>query len=105
MKQRILVAVVGIPALLAVLCIAPAWATALLLAALSVIAAHELLTAVSGPDKARRWTVLPALCGVLLAYYLTSVGNFAVLTPLAMVVFLLLWLLPTLLIAGLVRHF
>ena len=62
MKQRILVAVVGIPALLAVLCIAPAWATALLLAALSVIAAHELLTAVSGPDKARRWTVLPALC-------------------------------------------
>ncbi|MEI3102641.1 MAG: phosphatidate cytidylyltransferase [Oscillospiraceae bacterium] len=66
MKQRILVAVVGIPALLAVLCIAPAWATALLLAALTVIAAHELLTAVSGPDKARRWTVLPALCGVLL---------------------------------------
>ena len=41
MKQRILVAVVGIPALLAVLCIAPAWATALLLAALTVIAAHE----------------------------------------------------------------
>ena len=66
MKQRILVAVVGIPALLAVLCIAPAWATALLLAALTVIAAHELLTAVCGPDKARRWTVLPAVCGVLL---------------------------------------
>lgn len=66
MKQRILVAVVGIPALLAVLCIAPAWATALLLAALTVIAAHELLTAVCGPDKARRWTVLPALCAVLL---------------------------------------
>ena len=37
MKQRILVAVVGIPALLAVLCIAPAWATALLLAALTLI--------------------------------------------------------------------
>ena len=64
MKQRILVAVVGIPALLAVLCIAPAWATALLLAALTVIAAHELLTAVCGPDKARRWTVLPAVCGL-----------------------------------------
>ena len=64
MKQRILVAVVGIPALLAVLCVAPAWATALLLAALSVIAAHELLTAVCGPDKARRWTVLPAVCGL-----------------------------------------
>ena len=75
MKQRILVAVVGIPALLAVLCIAPAWATALLLAALSVIAAHELLTAVSGPDKARRWTVLPALCGVLLLEPLFSGGK------------------------------
>ena len=37
MKQRILVAVVGIPALLAVLCVAPAWATALLLAALTLI--------------------------------------------------------------------
>lgn len=48
MKQRILVAVVGIPLLLAVLCWAPDWATALLLAALSVIAAHELLTAVCG---------------------------------------------------------
>ena len=35
MKQRILVAVVGIPLLLAVLCWAPDWATALLLAALS----------------------------------------------------------------------
>ena len=46
-----------------------------------------------------------ALCGILLAYYLTSVGNFTVLTPVAMVLFLLLWLLPTLLIAGLVRHF
>ena len=43
--------------------------------------------------------------GVLLAYYLTSVGDFTVLTPVAMVLFLLLWLLPTLLIAGLVRHF
>ena len=37
MKQRILVAVVGIPALLAVLCIAPAWATALLLVAFFVL--------------------------------------------------------------------
>mgnify|MGYP007058612154 CR=1 FL=1 len=37
------------------------------------------------------WKSPKALCGVLLAYYLTSVGNFAVLTPLAMVVFLLLW--------------
>lgn len=66
MKQRILVAVVGVPALLAILCVAPAWATALLLMLLCVIAAHELLTAVSGAEKARRWTVLPAITAVVL---------------------------------------
>lgn len=65
MKQRILVAAVGIPLLLAVLCWAPDWATALLLAALSVIAAHELLTAVCGAEKAKRWTALPAVTGAL----------------------------------------
>lgn len=65
MKQRILVAVVGIPLLLAVLCWAPDWATALLLAALSVIAAHELLTAACGAEKAKRWTALPAVTGAL----------------------------------------
>ena len=65
MKQRILVAVVGIPLLLAVLCWAPDWATALLLAALSVIAARELLTAVCGAEKAKRWTALPAVTGAL----------------------------------------
>lgn len=65
MKQRILVAVVGIPLLLAVLCWAPDWATALLLAALSVIATHELLTAVCGAEKAKRWTALPAVTGAL----------------------------------------
>ena len=66
MKQRILVAVVGIPLLLTVLCWAPDWATALLLAALSVIAAHELLTAVCGAEKAKRWTALPAVTGALI---------------------------------------
>ena len=51
MKQRILVAVIGIPLLLLVLCWLPHWATAALLAALGVIGAHELLAAVSGPEK------------------------------------------------------
>ena len=37
MKQRIIVAVIGIPLLLAILCVAPDWATAALLAALSVV--------------------------------------------------------------------
>ena len=56
MKQRILVAVVGIPALLAVRCIAPAWATALLLAALTVIAAHELQTLAAVVDERSKAT-------------------------------------------------
>lgn len=51
MKQRILVAVVGIPLLLLVLCWAPHWATAALLAALGIIGAHELLAAVCRPEK------------------------------------------------------
>ena len=46
-----------------------------------------------------------AAAGVALAYYLTSVGNFALMTPIAMVVFQVLWLLPTLLLAGLVKHY
>ena len=46
-----------------------------------------------------------AAVGVALAYYLTSIGNFALLTPIAMVIYQLLWLLPTLLLAGLVKHY
>ena len=61
MKQRIIVAVIGIPLLLAILCVAPDWATAALLAALSVVGTHELLAAVCGPEKTRRWTALPAV--------------------------------------------
>ena len=68
----------------------------------SVVGSRRMVRAVR---TATVLSYLGALCGVLLAYYLTSVGNFAVLTPLAMVIFLLLWLLPTLLITGLVRHF
>ena len=68
----------------------------------SVVGSRRMVRAVR---TATVLSYLGALCGVLLAYYLTSVGNFAVLTPLAMVIFLLLWLLPTLRIAGLVRHF
>ncbi len=67
----------------------------------SVVGSRRMVRAV------RTATVLGyigSLCGVLLSYYLTSVGNFAVLTPLAMEVFLLQWLLPTLLLAGQVRQ-
>lgn len=55
MKQRILVAVLGIPVILGVVVFAPDWATAVALAVLCVIAAHELLGAVCGGEKAKRW--------------------------------------------------
>lgn len=54
MKQRVLVAVFGIPLILAIVLLAD-WATAAALAILCVIAAHELLNAVSGSEKAKRW--------------------------------------------------
>lgn len=68
----------------------------------SVVGSRRMVRAVR---TATILSYIGSLCGILLAYYLTSVGNFTVLTPVAMVLFLLLWLLPTLLIAGLVRHF
>lgn len=68
MKQRILVAVVGIPLLLLVLCWAPHWATAALLGALGIIGAHELLAAVCGPEKTRQLWVLAGALAVLTVF-------------------------------------
>ncbi len=68
MKQRILVAVVGVPLLLAVLVAAPDWATAILVSLLSIVGAHELLTAVCGVDKTRRWFWVSATMGVALVW-------------------------------------
>ena len=64
MKQRILVAAVGIPALLGVLCFAPDWATMALVMGLCIIASHELLAAVLPPEKTRRWWGLAAALSV-----------------------------------------
>ncbi len=58
MKQRILVAVVGVPLLLFILIWAPEWATMVLVMLLSIIGASELLTAVCGKEKGTR------LCGL-----------------------------------------
>lgn len=68
MKQRILVAVIGIPLLLLVLCWAPHWATAALLAALGVIGAHELLAAVSGAEKTKSLWVLAGFMAVCIVF-------------------------------------
>ena len=64
MKQRILVAIVGIPLLLGVLVFAPDWATMVLLYGLSIVGAHELLAAVCGGEKAKRLTGLAGTMGV-----------------------------------------
>ncbi len=51
-----------------------------------------------------RWSTalscLGSIAGTLLAYYLTSLGQWGLLTPLALELFLLLWTLPVLLISG-----
>jgi phosphatidate cytidylyltransferase len=72
MKQRILVAVVGVPLLLAILVAAPDWATVVLVCLLSIVAAYEMLAAEGGPDMARHWTGLAglmAVCTVLTVYW------------------------------------
>lgn len=68
----------------------------------TVIGSRRLMSAV------RIATILcyvGAVAGLLLSYYLTHVGIFDALTPLRMTVFLLLWLIPTLLLSGMVKHF
>lgn len=71
MKQRILVAVVGVPLLLLVLVWAPDWATMALVILLSVIGAHELMHAVCGAEKARRWW---GLAGTMSVFAVISVA-------------------------------
>ena len=75
MKQRILVAVIGIPLLLLVLCWAPHWATAALLAALGVIGAHELLAAVSGSEKTKQLWVLAGVMATLTVFSVYAEGE------------------------------
>ncbi|MBE6919136.1 MAG: phosphatidate cytidylyltransferase [Ruminococcaceae bacterium] len=68
MKQRILVAVFGIPVILGIVVFAPDWATAVAVAGLCVIAAHELLNAVSGAEKAKRWFGLAGAMAVFTVF-------------------------------------
>lgn len=96
MKQRILVAVVGIPLLLAVLCWAPDWATALLLAALSVIAAHELLTAVCGRGEGQALDGAAAVTGALVIAAVYFSGEHYADSPAGMV---LRWLIAAAVLA------
>ena len=67
MKQRILVAIIGVPALIGVLCFAPDWATAVLVAALCVIGCHEFMGA-AAPEKAAHWWGLAATLAVFTVF-------------------------------------
>lgn len=70
MKQRWLVAVIGLPLLLLVLLACPDWATAILVCAMSGIAAYELLH-VAGKNTSTAvtaWTVFAAAAQVMLVY-------------------------------------
>ena len=59
--------------------------------------------------RAVRWASILAylggLCGLLLAYYFTGAGALSALDPLRMLVFQVLWLIPTCLLSGLVKHY
>ena len=68
----------------------------------TVLGRRKLLLAV-------RWStalaVLAAAAGLWLCDCLTGVGGYASLTPMRLVLFQLLWLVPELLLAGQVKHF
>ena len=100
MKQRILVAVIGIPALLGVLCFAPDWATALLVSLLCVIGCHEFMAA-AAPLKARRWWLFAAALSVFTVFTVYFRGAaFADTTIFALMPWLLAALLVVLFIAA-----
>ena len=59
-----------------------------------------------GAVRAGTWLCyLGAAVGLLLTYYLTSVSSYGTLSPLYMLGFLALWLLPTLLLSGTAKRF
>ncbi len=48
---------------------------------------------------------LGSIMGILLTYYLTSIASYGTIAPLYMLAYGVLWLLPTLLLSGSVKHF
>lgn len=68
----------------------------------TVLGCRKLLLAVR---RTGALVCLAAVAGLLLCYYLTGIGGYASLTPLRLMLFQLLWLLPGLLLAGQVKYF
>lgn len=76
MKERLLVAGVGLPLLLVVLLVCPAWATMLLVCAIAGIAAYELLH-VAGKNIRKELYVLTILSAVLQVWEIYSARDAA----------------------------
>lgn len=74
MKTRVLVGVVGIPAIILIILFAPVWVFGILVGAISAIAAWELLHCVK-PDLPLRMVVYAAV-GALLLPLCTSLGSY-----------------------------
>ena len=51
------------------------------------------------------WALLGSICGTLLAFYLTFVGGFQVLTPASMLFFQLFWAVPSVMVNGWVTRY
>lgn len=65
MFQRVMVAVIGIPALLLIFSAAPAWATMILMAAMCAVGAYELLHAIAAGETGKRLVPLTMLAAAL----------------------------------------
>lgn len=55
--------------------------------------------------KSCAWALIGSICGTLLAFYLTFVGGFEVLTPLSLLAFQLLWSVPSAFVNGWVTQY
>ena len=79
MKQRLLVAAVGVPLLILVLVFLPPLATALLVAAIAGAAAYELLhTACKRPNELYGLTILYAALTAMMVFSITAVKSLAI---------------------------
>lgn len=76
MLKRILVAVVGIPALILLLCVCPHWVTAAFLCLLCAVGAHEFIAAAMDVKK-ERWWALAAIMGIYVVFLPYSQRNAA----------------------------
>ena len=79
MKQRLLVAAIGVPLLILVLVFLPPLATGILVAAIAGAAAYELLhTACKRPNELYGLTILYAAVTAMMVFSFTAVKSFAI---------------------------